>query len=70
GPLMAKPDLVSRLEEEEGRFLPGCDDDEEFADLPTGKLLTYSSKRAGGVLARGGGLTADHCVGAEKEAGA
>ncbi|XP_060111045.1 KRAB domain-containing protein 1-like [Heteronotia binoei] len=31
-PLMAKPDLISQLEEEEGLFLVGCDEEAELAD--------------------------------------
>ncbi|KAL8213545.1 UNVERIFIED_CONTAM: hypothetical protein K2H54_066544, partial [Gekko kuhli] len=30
-PLIAKPDLISRLEEEEGPFLPGCDEEAGLA---------------------------------------
>ncbi|XP_048345352.1 zinc finger protein with KRAB and SCAN domains 2-like isoform X5 [Sphaerodactylus townsendi] len=33
GPLISKPDLISRLEEEEDRFLLISDDDEELADV-------------------------------------
>ncbi|XP_048345349.1 uncharacterized protein LOC125428767 isoform X2 [Sphaerodactylus townsendi] len=38
GPLISKPDLISRLEEEEDRFLLISDDDEELADQATDAL--------------------------------
>ncbi|XP_060093571.1 zinc finger protein 517-like [Heteronotia binoei] len=33
GPLIAKPVLISRLEEEEGLFLLGCDEEERLAEF-------------------------------------
>ncbi|KAL8213544.1 UNVERIFIED_CONTAM: hypothetical protein K2H54_066536, partial [Gekko kuhli] len=32
-PMIAKPNLISRLEEEEGPFLPGCDEEAGLAGV-------------------------------------